>query len=401
MIPEAQDSRPGYILPIIVLSQFAGTSLWFATNAVLPDLRQAWQLPAETVGYVTSAVQLGFIIGTLVFAVLTISDRYSPRLLFFISSLIGSGLNLCIYLFAEGFPSLLVLRFLTGVCLAGIYPVGMKIASGWYREGLGTALGFLVGALVVGTSFPHLLRSFTEGVHWQSVIIAVSCISLGGGVLMLMFVPDGPNLVPAPPLSAKALPLIYSSKELRAAAFGYFGHMWELYTFYAFVPLMLTSFIVTHPQDNIDVSLWSFLIIAAGGLGCAGGGILARRLGSARMAFVFLLISGLCCLFSPLFFELPKGMFLGLFCLWGIVVVGDSPQFSALIAGSAPQGLVGSALTVGNSIGFAITIISIEAVSYLSHFISPERVFLVLAIGPASGLFALRPLLKKPVRNQT
>ena len=390
---ETQERRPPYILPVIIISQFAGTSLWFASNAVLPDLQHAWDLPVDAVGVMTSAVQFGFILGTLGFAFFTLSDRYSPRILFVICSLLGAIFNLCVYLLARDLTSLLLLRFLTGICLAGIYPVGMKIASGWYRQGLGSALGFLVGALVLGTAFPHLLRSFQQDVHWETVIFFITILSAGGGVLMLLFVPDGPYLSKGTPFNSKALMIIFQSRELRAAAFGYFGHMWELYTFYAFTPFVLSVYAATHFKGELNISWWSFVIIAVGSIGCAGGGLISKRIGSAKVAWVQLLCSGLLCLCSPLLFYLPLTIFLGLLVVWGVVVVGDSPQFSALIARHAPPELVGSALTIGNCIGFAITIVSIQLISYISHSIAPEYIFSLLTIGPVVGLAAFSLLV--------
>ncbi|HEV8539467.1 MAG TPA: MFS transporter [Bacteroidota bacterium] len=387
---------PFYILPVIIISQFAGTSLWFASNAVLPDLQRAWNLPADAVGYLTSSVQLGFIAGTLLFAFFTIADRWSPRKIFFVCSVSGGLCNLLIYLCASGFSDLLLLRFLVGFSLAGIYPIGMKIASGWYKEGLGSALGFLVGALVLGTSFPHLVRSVVEEVHWESVTLAVSMIASMGGLLMLLLVPDGPYLTKGMPFNPKALAIIFRSRELRAAASGYFGHMWELYTFYAFIPIVLSAYAVARMDGSLNISLWSFMIIAAGSVGCAAGGIISKRIGSAKVAWAQLVCSGALCVISPLLFQFSPAVTLGLFVVWGVVVVGDSPQFSALIARYAPRELVGSALTIGNSIGFAITIVSIQFVTYLSHFIEPQYIFSLLTIGPVLGLVAFRPLIARP-----
>ncbi len=394
MIDDGAERRPFYILPVIVISQFAGTSLWFASNAVLSDLQRIWGLPVDAISYMTSSVQLGFITGTLAFAFFTISDRYSPRIIFFVCSLLGALFNFSFYLFADNFTSLLILRSLVGVCLAGIYPIGMKIASGWYREGLGNALGFLVGALVVGTSFPHFLRSLSHDVQWESVMLTISIVAASGGVLMALLVPDGSYLTKGTPFSRRALAMIFRSKELRAATFGYFGHMWELYTFYTFLPFVLSAYAAANLSGSLNISLWSFAIIAAGSIGCVGGGIISKRIGSAKVAWVQMLCSGLLCLCSPLLFQLPTEVFLGLLLLWGIVVVGDSPQFSALIASDAPKELVGSALTIGNCIGFAITIVSIQLTSYLSHLVASEFIFTLLMIGPVLGLVAFRPLLK-------
>ena len=389
--------RSAWILPIIIFSQFTGTSLWFAGNAILDDIQRQWSLGESALGYMTSIVQLGFIAGTLCFAVFAVSDRFSPRKVFFFFSLLGAFTNLLIYLIAEGFTSLMVLRGMTGFFLAGIYPVGMKIASGWYRQGLGKALGFLVGALVLGTAFPHALKGSGQSVPWETVIIAISLISAFGGALMLVLVPDGPYLFGGTTFNDRALMLIFERRDLRAAAFGYFGHMWELYTLWAFIPMFLITYVTDHPEVKLNISLWAFAIIAVGSLGCIGGGMVAGRFGSALVAFVQLGFSGICCLSSALMFQAPPQVFLGYLIFWGIVVVGDSPQFSTLVAHTAPKELVGSALTIVNCIGFFITIISIQLITSLIPVIPSDYLFLFLAIGPLIGLGSLRPLLRKKI----
>ena len=386
--------RPLIILPIIIFSQFAGTSTWFASNAILGDLQTALNLGAGALGYMTSAVQFGFITGTLLFAVLVISDRFSPRYVFFSCSTLNAAFNLGIYFLAEGFWSLLIVRFLTGFMLAGIYPVGMKIAAGWYQKGLGKALGFLVGALVLGTAFPHLLKAAGQSFDWEVVIFAISGLAFLGGISMFLLVPDGPFLSKGTKFDSKALRVIFQSKALRAAAFGYFGHMWELYAVWAFFPVLLAAYGELAPQLEINISLWSFFIIAAGFLGCAIGGLISLKTGSVIVAFVQLLASGLLCLFSPLLFDLPPFIFLLFLVFWGVFVVGDSPQFSALAAKTAPPQFVGSALTIINSIGFAISIVSIQFLNYLLTVIEVKFLFIPLLIGPMLGLIALRPLMK-------
>ena len=390
-------TRPFWILPTIVISQFTGTSLWFAGNAVIDDIQRQWSLGESVVGYMTSVVQLGFIAGTLCFAVLAVSDRFSPRKVFLFCSLLGAFANLLVYLIADGFVSLMVLRGLTGFFLAGIYPVGMKIASGWYRQGLGKALGFLVGALVLGTAFPHLFKGSDQSIQWETVIIAISLISAGGGVLMFMLVPDGPYLFRGAAFQGKALLLIFKRRELRAAAFGYFGHMWELYTLWAFVPMCLITFTKYHPEVKLNISMWAFTVIAAGSIGCIGGGMMARKFGSAKIAFVQLGCSGICCFLSGIIFQAPTAIFLAFLIFWGIVVVGDSPQFSTLVAHTAPKELVGSALTIVNCIGFFITIISIQLITALIPVIPSDYLFIFLAIGPLLGLGSLRPLVRKKI----
>jgi len=395
-----EPTRPRRILPAIVFSQFAGTSLWFAGNAVLPDLSAIWGLSPAALGYVTSAVQFGFIMGTLVFAVMSISDIFSPRRVFLVCVLAGAACNIGIYLFGNGLVSLLLLRFLIGFFLAGIYPVGMKIATGWYREGLGRALGYLVGALVLGTAFPHLLKAIGHHLLWSDVILMVSAIAALGGIIMYVAVPDGPYVGKGTVFDPAALKIIFRSRGFRASAFGYFGHMWELYAFWAFVPLILASAGEGGLFTERDVSLWAFYIIGSGGIGCIAGGLLADKFGSARIAVAQLFLSGLCCLLSPLIIGLSPVLLLPFLLLWGITVVGDSPQFSTLNAVNAPKELIGSALTIANCIGFAITIVSIQLLSWLAGVIEVRWLFLFLIIGPILGLVAMRPLLasERPAR---
>jgi MFS family permease len=395
-MPESQHDvpqRPARILPVIVASQFAGTSLWFAGNAVLGDLQAAWGLAPVALGYATSAVQLGFIAGTLAFAFFAVADIVSPRIVFFLCSILGALFNLAVYALGEGLWSLLAFRFLTGFFIAGIYPVGMKIASGWYRHDLGNALGFLVGALVVGTAFPHLLKGLGQTLPWGSVLLAVSGIAALGGLAMLALVPDGPFLARGAKFDPRALAVIFRSRPFRASCFGYFGHMWELYAFWAFVPIALAAHAATRSDPGLNVSFWAFAVIAAGFLGCAGGGLVSLRAGSARVAYTQLAASGACCVLSPLAFGAPTPVFLAFLVFWGVVVVGDSPQFSALNARYAPRELVGSALTIGNCIGFSITIASIQLLNVLATTASPAWLFVALAPGPVLGLIALRPLL--------
>jgi MFS family permease len=376
---------------VIVLSQFAGGSLWFAGNAVIGELQLALGLPDAALGWITSAVQLGFIAGTLGFAFFAVSDLASPRLVFLLCALAGAAANAASYALAQGLASLLVLRFATGFFLAGIYPVGMKIAAGWYRDDLGKALGFLVGALVLGTAFPHLLKGLGTALPAQQVMLGVSALALAGGAAMFALVPDGPYLSRGARFDPRALASVFAAARFRASAFGYFGHMWELYAFWAFLPLLIAAH-----AAQLAVPLWTFAIIAVGALGCMAGGLVSLRLGSARVAFAQLSASGICCLLSPLLFHAPTWLFLAFLLFWGIVVAGDSPQFSALNAAYAPRELVGSALTIANCIGFAITIGSIELLNAAAGYLGAQWLFVLLAPGPVFGLAALLPLLRAP-----
>ena len=360
---------------------------------MLPDLQRELGLPAAALGWVTSAVQLGFIAGTLVFAFFALADRYSPRKVFFACSVFGAAANGATLFVDEGLGGLLTLRFAAGFFLAGIYPVGMKIAAGWYQRDLGKALGFLVGALVLGTAFPHLLKAIGQGLEWRSVMLGVSATAALGGLAMLLTVPDGPHLARGARFDPRALASMFRAPRFRASAFGYFGHMWELYAFWAFAPLVLASHAAA-ARTSLDVSLWAFAIIAVGAVGCVAGGLLSLRAGSAPVAFAQLLASGVCCIVSPLAFGAPTPVFLAFLLFWGVVVVGDSPQFSALNAASAPRELVGSALTIANCIGFSITIFSIELLNLSASRLDARWLYLLLTPGPVLGLLALAPLLR-------
>lgn len=388
-------SRPSHILPLIILSQFACTTIWFAGNAIMADLERDWGLPDGSLGYVTSAVQIGFIVGTLIFAALAIADRFSPRKVFFVCAMAGGVASLAVIFVPERFEGLLLLRFLTGFFLAGIYPVGMKIATGWFADGLGRALGYLVGALVLGTALPHLLRAIGADLPWEYVIVSVSLLACAGGAVMLLFVPDGPHLPAQSPFHPGALRAAFKAPGFRASAFGYFGHMWELYAFWAFAPVWLAAY-AAHTDTALNIPLWSFIIIAIGFFGCAVGGYLSAQLGSAKVAGAQLAISGLCCLVSPLAFLLNPAFGLAFMLIWGMTVIGDSPQFSALNAATAPKAYVGSALTIANCIGFSITVLSIQLLSVLATIIGPQYLFLALAPGPLIGVLAIQRLALQP-----
>lgn len=382
------------VLPTIVFTQLAGTSLWFAGNAVLPELQQELDLSSDALGLITSSVQLGFIVGTLCFAVLSLADRVSPRLLFMFCAVAGAAANALLVLLPKDLTTILLLRVATGFLLAGVYPVGMKIAAGWYSSNLGKAIGYLVGALVLGTAFPHLIRALGTDLHWQTMLLTISGLAAAGGITMYLLVPDGPYLRKGAAFEIRNMLQVFRVKEFRAAAFGYFGHMWELYTFWAFVPVILAYSL---PQlITLQISFYCFCIIAAGAVGCIGGGYLSQRFGSAKVAFVQLLFSGLCCLAAAFVLNINSTIVILPFLLfWGIVVAGDSPQFSALNAHTAPQHLVGTALTVVVSIGFALTIVSIQLTTLVLKFVPLPLAFALLVIGPVSGLLSLRQLVTR------
>jgi DHA1 family inner membrane transport protein len=387
---------PRRVLPVLVAAQFAGTSLWFAVNAVMPDLQRELGWPATAVGTLTSALQLGFIAGTLVFALLALADRLPARALFLGCSLAGAAATVGAWAGVRDFEALLAWRFLTGFCLAGIYPVGMKIASQWFPRGLGAALGLLIGALVLGSASGHLLRGLAGSLPWPSVMLGVAALAALGGIGLYLGLPEPPDRKAAHGAPAagtglqwRALASLWTDRRVRASVFGYFGHMWELYTVWVLVPLILATRL-----DGTALSLAAFGVLGAGAVGCVVGGQWAARLGSARVAGAQLAISGLCCIVAPWCLAAPAPVFALWLVVWGITVAGDSPQFSALTATNAPPGAVGSVLTLTNCIGFTISIVSIELHLRLAQTLPLAQLLPWIGLGPLLGLLMLRPLLR-------
>lgn len=385
--------NPRQATRLIVLAEFLGTSLWFTANGVAGDLAHEWGLGVTSLGWLTAAVQGGFISGTLLFALTGLADRFSASRIFFASALLGAAANAAFaYLSPDTFVAG-IWRFLTGVALAGIYPLGMKLIVSWSPQRRGEALGWLVGMLCLGTAAPHLLRGVnlqTSGQgDWRMVVLAASVLAVLAG-LIVRAVGDGPAHLAAGRFNWGGVLRAFNQPAFRAAAFGYFGHMWELYALWTIAPLLVAS------QTGISgppLSLTAFGFIAAGALGCIGGGRLSRRFGSIRVAFGLLTVSGAFCLFYPAV-ELQSSSII-LLCLfvWAVAVAGDSPQFSALVSAAAPQDAVGSALAVVNGAGFLISILSLMLLTAAWQQFGVQSLWL-LAPGPLFGLIAMRSLLR-------
>jgi MFS family permease len=381
-------NAPRHVLPVLVLAQLAGTSPWFAVNAVMPELQRDCGWAAADVGTLTSAVQLGFIAGTLVFALLAIADRFSARRVFLLCSLASAACTLAAAWSTGSFAQLLLWRTLTGFFLAGIYPVGMKIAAMWFPQGLGAALGWLIGALVVGSASAHAVRGLGAALPWPAVFYSVGAAAGLSGLLLYVALPERPPAVGrGAGLQWRALASIWTDRKVRASVFGYFGHMWELYTMWVLVPAILATRLA-----GASLSWAAFVVLGVGALGCIVGGAWARRVGSARVAAWQLGASGVCCALAPWALQAPAGLFAAWLLLWGITVAGDSPQFSALTAGNAPPQAVGSVLTLANSLGFGISIVSIQLFVTLAQSLPLATLLPWLGVGPLLGLLALRPL---------
>ncbi len=345
-------------------------------------------LDAARLGHLTVAVQAGFISGTLLIALTGFADRVRASRLFAASALAGAASNATFVLVAAEPTLATATRFATGLCLAGVYPLGMKLVVGWTPRHAGAALGWLVGMLTLGTALPHLLRGATALLPWQLPVLIASALALIAALLVFAL-GDGPHL-PAP---TRARPLAslagFRTREFRAAAFGYFGHCWELYALWTLVPFLVGRELQRLALDTAWLPWLAFGVIALGLPGCVLGGRMSRRVGSLRVARMALVTSGTLCLLYPLLGKAPSFLLLALLCLWGLSVIADSPQFSALASATAPTGSLGGTLAFMNAIGFALTLPSIALVTALWPRLELAVLWLLLP-GPVLGLLAMR-----------
>jgi MFS family permease len=394
MAAAALQARP---VTWIVIAQLFGTSLWFSANSAADDLRRLWGLSTADIGWLTNAVQAGFIAGTLGLALSGLADRFAASRIFVVCALLGATSNAGFALLSQGLAGAMAFRFAVGLALAGIYPLGMKLVVSWDPLRAGQSLGLLVGMLTLGTALPHGIRALGASVSWQWVMLSSSCLALLAAVLVGLL-GDGPHVKPRDigslPGGAQVLQA-FPVPAFRASAFGYFGHMWELYTFWTLVPLLLVP-VLTHGAAvaPATVSAWAFSVIGIGALGSIAGGMLSRHVGSARVAWVALGTSGLMCALYPMLDHAPAALVLALLLLWGIAVIADSPQFSAMSVQACPPQLLGSALTIQNCLGFALTTVSIPIATGSFPALGSHVAWIMLP-GPIFGLIGMRRLRRQ------
>lgn len=370
-------------------------SLWFAASAVSGQIAERWSLDVGQAGWLTTIVQLGFVVGTAFSAMLNLADVVESRKLFAASAIAGAIAN-ALLIGASSYAIALGLRFLTGLFLAGVYPPAMKMISTWFKNQRGLAIGTIVGALTVGKATPYLVHAIPD-VGVSSVILTASAGAVIAGLLVAVGYSDGPYPFAPRPFSWGLVATVARVREWRLATGGYLGHMFELYAFWAWIPAFLAASVAaskTGPRSASLVSLISFLTIAVGGAGCVWGGLYADRSGREKLVTIALAASGTCSLLVGFLFGASLWILAPLALVWGFFVVADSAQFSALVTESVPGHAVGTALTVQTSLGFLLTMVTIQAVSMLAERIGWQWSFAMLALGPAAGIASVRALVK-------
>lgn len=380
------------MLALLAVAVLLGMSAWFTASAVAPELRVRWGLSSGQVGWLTTVVQLGFVAGTAVAAVLNLADVIPARRYFGASALLAAGANAAL-LVVPGFAWALVGRFLTGFFLAGVYPPGMKMVATWFRSARGLAIGTVVGALTVGKSAPYLFK-VVGGAGTAPVVLAASAAGAAAGLLVLVAYREGPHPFARRAFSWGLVGRILRHRPTMWATGGYLGHMWELYAGWLLASPFFLAFFQRrgHPDAEMLAALWGFLVIAAGGIGAVVAGRWADAWGRERVANGAMMISGLCSLALGWLLNAPLWLVGGVAILWGVTIVADSAQFSAVVTEVAPSHAVGTALTLQTMLGFALTGVSMQLAVWVVDVVGWGAALSMLALGPMAGIASMRRL---------
>jgi MFS family permease len=382
-------------LALLAIAELLGMSLWFSGSAVVPALVTEWKLSEGAAHWLTLSVQLGFVAGTLLSALINLPDIISPRHLFTLTAIAGAVVNGAFGLFAHDASVGIALRFLTGMFLAGVYPPAMKILATWFRHGRGLALGVLVGALTLGKATPYLVNGIGS-VSWRYNVLVVSFLAVIGALIVLLFVNDGPLGLPPARFDWKQVGRIFGNRGVRLANFGYFGHMWELYAMWTWIPFMIRASLSLRKSDAALAEVASFLVIGCGALGCFVAGLIADRIGRTVVTSGAMAISGSCCLLIGFAFGAHPILLLTIAAIWGASVVADSAQFSACVTELGDQQYLGTALTIQTCLGFLLTTVSIELIPRVEKIVGWRYAFMILAPGPLFGVMAMLRLRGLP-----
>ncbi|MGZ9117425.1 MAG: MFS transporter [Gemmatirosa sp.] len=397
-LPPAADTHPHRwrTLFLLALAELLGMALWFAGSAVAPQYRVLWGLSASEAGWLTTVVNLGFVAGTATSALLNLADVVPARRLFAASAVLGAATN-ALVLTADGLPGALAWRFLTGVCLAGVYPPAMKMIATWFRARRGLAVGTVVGALTVGKATPYLVHAI-PGAGILPVTLVASAGALLAAALVWFGYGDGPYPFPPRPFSWGLVREVVGQRRWRLATGGYLGHMWELYAAWSWLPTFIAASVTARDpgagaRGESIASAVAFAALAVGGLGCVWGGLAADRRGRERLVTIAMAASGACALGIGLTFGASLWLLVPVALAWGFFVIADSAQFSVLVTESVPPDAVGTALTLQTSIGFLLTTASIQLVPWLAEALGWRWAFPILAIGPALGIWSIERLV--------